>query len=149
MSILSNLVIIHTDTLNNNYAEPFDAPVNNGIFTRARQTAIADNALAEIKTAIIDIIETTSQANSVMSVPIINSLILSVTVNGQQFPLHIQVTIHNALVASIIYNLLTFSRVVPFHATNTIYNQVQNCLIVLGIQSKKLQRQSYIIIIYE
>ena len=91
-----------------------------GIFTHAKETAIVDNFLAKIKTAIIDIIETTSQAGRVMIAPIINSLILSATtVNGQQFSLRTQVTVHNALVTSIIHNLLTFSRVVPFHVTNT------------------------------
>ena len=66
--------------LNNTYPEPFDAIVVNSIFTDTGRTAIATDVVANIRAAIIDIIEVTSQADRAVIAPIINCLIMSASI---------------------------------------------------------------------
>ena len=83
------------------YAEPFEPALITSIFTDTGRNTIVANASANIRTAIIGIINATSTANRAVIATIINSLILSVHFDGQQFPLRTPVTVQNSLLTAV------------------------------------------------
>ena len=106
--IFPNLVLIRTvkknsKVFNNTYSEPFEDTVVASLFTDAGCTAVATNAIAIIRTAVIDSIDATCLANGAVIAPIINSLIISSIVGAppHQFPLRSAGTVQNALAATV------------------------------------------------
>ena len=65
-----------SNSLNNTYAEPFENTVIDWFFTNANKTAVANDVIAVIRTAIIDTILVSSTTDRIVFVPIINQILL-------------------------------------------------------------------------
>ena len=87
--------------LDNTYSEPFEDATVVAFFTDTGRTALVPDIVARLCTAIIDIIDATSQADRAVIAPIINSLILGVQVVTRQFLLRSPGTFRTALLAHI------------------------------------------------
>ena len=107
------------DVLNNMYSEPFEDTTIDTFFTTAGRTTLATDIIVLLRAAIIDIIEATSQANHTVIAPIINSLILSVHVGNQRFPLRTPATFTKSLLA-----VTTASKSAVVMSLNTVSLQV-------------------------
>ena len=93
-------------SLNNMYSEQFDDAVAVSFFTDAVRTLVDPDAVTKIKKAIIDSIDSYSQANRTVIAPIINSLLLFAMVGKTQlqYPLQSTSTLTTALIATLAMN---------------------------------------------
>ena len=97
------------NTLNNTYVQPFESSDVNRFFTDARKTAITANIITIMRSAIIDTILLSSQADITVTAPIVNHMLLFgyFGIPVQKFPIQSPGTVYTALNAALAGNSTT------------------------------------------